>query len=74
MADISFQAFQHRFGRNLANLRRQRGMTQEQLARQVKLDPVTVAYLEGATRGPSFQTIYKLAKALKVNPMELFRF
>lgn len=69
----SVEQFKQRFGRRLAALRREKGWTQEQLARRMKVDPVSVAFLEGAKRSPSFAMLYKLSRALGVNPIELFR-
>lgn len=72
MTEASFITFKRNFGRRLSALRRQRGLTQEALARLVKMDPVSIAYLEGAQRGPSFQTVYRLSRALDVQASEFF--
>lgn len=63
-------------GRNLKRIRRERGLTQAELARKVGITQVYVAYLEGgrkskASRTPSLRTLEKLAKALKVKVGEL---
>ena len=68
----TLQGFRRQFGRRLAALRKERGMTQEQLARALKMDPVFVAYLESAQKSPSFNTIYNLARVLEVVPAKLF--
>jgi transcriptional regulator with XRE-family HTH domain len=70
----TLEKFRQNFGHRVAVIRKEQGMTQEQLARAMKVDPVFVAFLEGAKRNPSFGTLYKLAKALEVHPKELFRF
>ncbi len=62
------------FGRRVAALRKEKSLTQEELARQLKKDPVFVAYIEGGQRSPSFVTLHKLAKTLGVHPAELFKF
>ncbi len=62
------------FGRRLAELRKERSLTQEKLAQQIKKDVVFVAYIEGGKRSPSFSTLTKLAQVLDVPPAELFRF
>ncbi len=72
MTEVTLEAFKKHFGRRIALLRKERGMTQEQLARAMKMDPVSIAYLEGAKRGPSFVTIYKLSKALNISASEFF--
>lgn len=70
----SVEELRRLFGRRVAVLRKEKGLTQEQLARQIKMDVVSVAYIEGGQRSPSFPTIHKLSKALSVHPGELFRF
>lgn len=65
--------FQKNFGQRVAILRKEKGLTQEQLAHKLKVDPVYVAFLEGAKRKPSFTTIFKLSTVLEVHPSDLFR-
>jgi len=62
------------FGRRVAFLRKEKGITQEELARKMKVDTVFVAYIEGGRRSPSFVNLHQLSKALEVHPVELFRF
>lgn len=62
------------FGRRVAALRKEKSLTQEELARQIKRDVVFVAYVETGVRSPSFVTLHKLAKTLGVHPAELFKF
>lgn len=62
------------FGRRVAELRKEKSLTQEQLARILKKDPVFVAYIEGGQRSPSFVTLHKLAATLDVHPADLFKF
>lgn len=70
----SVEQFRQRFGRRLAALRKEKNLTQEALARKLKVDPVYVAFLEGAKRSPSFSTLYKLSIILEVSVSDLFRF
>lgn len=61
------------FGLNLQRLRRKRGYSQERLA---YLAACSRAYLSGAEAGhrnATLETIDKLARALEVDPAELFR-
>ncbi len=62
------------FGVRLAELRKQKALTQEKLAQQIKKDVVFVAYMEGGQRSPSFSTLTKLSQVLEVSPAEFFRF
>lgn len=51
MTQITFDKFKEEFGKRVASLRKECGMTQEQLARAMKMDTVSIACIEGAKRG-----------------------
>ena len=55
----------------LATHRRQRGLTQRQLAELAGVAHTTVQQLESLSRGAYPQTIQKLAIALRVEPLDL---
>lgn len=61
------------FGKNIAELRRARGMTQEQLAEQSDLALPTIAAIERGKRWPRLSTLQKLAKTLRVSSGELLK-
>ncbi len=61
-----------RFGQLVAAHRRRRGLTQEGLAERAGVSAETVAKIETARSGARFTVIEKLAKALEVDPAELF--
>jgi len=58
-------------GVRLATVRHQCGMTQEVLAKKVRLSPGYIARLEIGMHDPSVSTLLRLAKAMKVRPAEL---
>jgi transcriptional regulator with XRE-family HTH domain len=60
-----------RLGRNLAHARRQAGLTQEQLAEQIKVEIATVSRYETGTTLPSLVTLEALAAALHVTMADL---
>ena len=60
------------FGRRLRELRRAKGMTQEELGKAVKLDYKFIGAIERGAKTPSIQTAEKLAIALDVEFYELF--
>jgi transcriptional regulator with XRE-family HTH domain len=60
------------FGQRLRALRRERGLTQEQLAELTKLSVDFISLVERGVNAPSFETIEQLAKSLKVKVVELF--
>ena len=60
------------FGKRVAELRKKRGMTQEQLAAKVDTHVTTIAFIEGGTKFVRLSTLRKLAQALDVEIKELF--
>jgi transcriptional regulator with XRE-family HTH domain len=60
------------FGANLARLREQSGVTQEELAFRASLHRTEIGLLERGGRIPRIDTLAKLAGALEVEPGELF--
>ena len=61
------------FRLNLANLRQERGMTQERLALEAGMKMEEVSRIEGGRREPRVRTVARLATALGVDVGELFR-
>lgn len=60
------QEFLSSFGRRLALVRKQKGMTQEGLAELVEVHRTYIGFIEQGKRNPSIGNIYKIATALKV--------
>lgn len=59
---------------NLAKIRKERGLTQEGLARKANISYHTVIKLEsGGIKNPKIETVIKLAKALEISIDELIR-
>lgn len=52
-------------GKNLRDIRKNKGLTQERLAELCDYDPTYISLLERGKRNPPFLTIAKLAKHLK---------
>lgn len=57
---------EERFGKVLRNLRRQKGLSQEDLAFAAGLNRQFVSLLELSQRSPSLATLYKLAHGLEM--------
>lgn len=57
---------QKKFGQNIKNVRIKVGMTQEQLAERAELHTNYYARVERGEENPSYETIEKIVKALKV--------
>lgn len=70
---MNSQAFLTKFGKRLADTRRQKGVTQEQLADAVDLHRTYIGFIEQGKRNPSIGNIHKIATVLKVDITDLFR-
>jgi len=62
-----------KFGIILKEKRKERGLTQEELADRAGIHRTYVAGIEGGHRNPSLKNIYRLAKALKIEIKEFFK-
>ena len=59
------------FGQVLHQLRKERGLSQEELGFESGYHRTYISQLERGKKSPSLQTIFQLAKALKVEPSEI---
>lgn len=60
-------------GRNFARLRRERGLTQEQLEERSGFSQQYLSSLERGRRNPTVITIYELAQSMGVDYLDLLR-
>lgn len=60
-------------GKNVNRLRRQKDMTQEELAFEAKIDLTYMGGIERGKRNPSLLVIVRIARALAVPPAKLLR-
>jgi transcriptional regulator with XRE-family HTH domain len=60
-------------GRNVRALRRERGLSQEEVAHRANMERSYVSDLERGTRNPSVRALGRLAAALDVDPAALLR-
>lgn len=60
-------------GRNVRICRQAKGLTQEQFAVQSGFSQQYISTLEKGRRNPTIVTIYELAEALGVTPVDLIR-
>lgn len=63
-----------KLGKRIKKFRREKKLTQEQLADRVRVTPKYVQYLESAKRIPSLKLLYKIAHALNIKVKDLFQF
>ncbi len=62
------------FGKKLKSLREERGLTQQELAELINMQPNSIAQIEIGYKAVSFTTIEKIAKNLDISYCELFDF
>lgn len=60
-------------GNRIATVRRERGVTQEQLAEKTGFTSITIGYIEQGRRSPRIATVFKIAECLRVPVAELFK-
>jgi len=61
------------FGKRLADVRKVKGLSQEELAYRAGMHAVAITYIETGKRKPGITSIYKLAKGLSINVEDLFK-
>ncbi|WP_421929393.1 helix-turn-helix domain-containing protein [Neoaquamicrobium sediminum] len=54
-------------------MRRERGLSQEELGAQADVHQTYLSQVEGAKRNPSIDVLERIANALKIDIAELFR-
>lgn len=67
-------SLRRRFADRLRELRKQAGLSQEQLAERFDLSVDFVSLMERGINAPSFETLEKLSEALGVAAREFFDF
>lgn len=64
---------QDRVGLNVQDLRRAKGLSQEELAHQAEIHQTYLSGVETGKRNPSLTVLERIAKALGIDAEELFR-
>lgn len=59
------------FAKALKTIRKEKELTQEQVAYAAKVHRTYIAFLEGARKQPSIDAVFKIAKGLDISPGEL---
>lgn len=71
--DKKEKQFLDSLAKQIAALRKAKGMTQERLADAASIDRVALANIETGKRRPTVTTVYRLSAAMGVNVSELFK-
>lgn len=73
MTNAKEQKLMKAFGKRVADVRKSRGVTQQELAEDIGMSVVAIAYIETGKRWARLGTLNKIAKQLKVDISDLFR-
>jgi transcriptional regulator with XRE-family HTH domain len=73
MANVNEQKLLKKFGKQIASIRKSKGLTQQELAEQVNMSVVAIAYIETGKRWARLGTLQKIASCLKVDISEFFK-
>ncbi|PIS14557.1 XRE family transcriptional regulator [Candidatus Shapirobacteria bacterium CG09_land_8_20_14_0_10_39_12] len=71
---ITHQYILKKFGKQLQKVRKSKGISQEELAARLSMHRTYIGMVERGERNPTIRTLYKVAKALKVESSELLLF
>jgi len=63
-----------KFGQKMQKVRKEKDISQEQLAGMLAMHRTYIGMVERGERNPTIRTLYKIAKALKVSASELLPF
>ena len=66
--------FNLKLGKRLQSIRKERGLSQEDVAEVLHMDRVSIGYIEQGKRAPRLQTIYALAALYEVSVADVFDF
>jgi len=73
MTNAQEQKLMKAFGKRVAEVRKSKGVTQQELAENIAMSVVAIAYIETGKRWARLGTLYKIASSLKVDVAELFK-
>ncbi len=66
--------FLKKFGNNLRNIRKKKGMTQEQLANDLGIEISQISRIERGILNTSINNVFNISKVLDVSICDLFSF
>jgi transcriptional regulator with XRE-family HTH domain len=69
--DKGYEALRRILGANVRRLRRERGLSQEELAFEAEIDRTYVSQIERGVINPSLLVLYKIGRALHADVLDL---
>ncbi len=73
MSNTEEQKLMKAFGKKVAEVRKSKGVTQQELAENIGMSVVAIAYIETGKRWARLGTLNKIANSLKVTVADLFK-
>jgi transcriptional regulator with XRE-family HTH domain len=73
MSDAKETKYLKAFGKRVAEVRRSRNITQEQLAELADVTPLSISFIEQGRRWPRLATLQRLASCLNVSVADFFK-
>lgn len=73
MTNAQEQKLMKAFGKRVSEVRKSRGVTQQELAENIGMSVVAIAYIETGKRWARLGTLNKIANSLKVSVADLFK-
>ena len=70
----SLEEFLKNLGENIAAIRKEKGLSQIQLADEMDMERSNLRRIEAGRTNLTVATLYRISKALNIRPEELFRF
>ncbi|RJQ29978.1 XRE family transcriptional regulator [Candidatus Parcubacteria bacterium] len=71
---ITHRDMLEKFGHKMQKIRKEAGVSQEDLAAKLSMHRTYIGMIERGERNPTIRTLYKIAKALKVSSSDLLPF
>jgi len=69
-----YMELKKKIGKRIKEIRKQRGLSQEQLSEMVDIEQNTLSYIETGNNFFTAETLEKIINALDIEPYELFDF
>ena len=66
-------SIEKKFGEELCRIRKERGLSQEQLGFESEYHRTYISQLERGVKSPSLRTVFRICKALEIPVSELIR-
>lgn len=74
MSVSSDKAFLQQLGKRIVALRKERGLSQQELAYRIGMEKSNLSVIENGKSNPQVLTLLKISSAMDIEPQKLFQF